>query len=128
MGKGSQRERQASDFFGRAGWMTYHPATVRFGENDVFGLFDLLAIEPTQGRVEAVQVKSNRATGIQAYSRQTWPWRACGWRTSYLVPYDRDGWRYIRVDAPGEWSSPVDERNEDCDMGEHVVDFLRRER
>lgn len=125
MSKGTRREREAHELYSRAGWMTYRPATVTYGENDLFGLFDILAINPSDGSAEAVQVKSNGTRGITAWSRHTWPFRAAGWTTVYLVPYDNAGWKYVRVDDAGQWSCPVDERNESCKMGEHVVEFLK---
>lgn len=130
MSKGSRREREAVDLWQRAGFAVYRPATVRFGENDVFGLFDLLAVSPSHDSVHAVQVKSNRATGIKAWSRQTWLWRSLGWRTFYAVPVDSQGWRVM--EATGERITGrhthivhVDERERDCAMGDGVVQWLR---
>lgn len=127
MGKGARRERQAAELFRSAGWAVYRPATVKYGENDVFGLFDLLAISPAHSRVRAVQVKSNGARGIRAYQRQTWLWRRLGWRCHYLVAYDDEGWRYINVYDDG-WCNVVDERDRDCAMGEAVTEWLGSER
>lgn len=131
MSKGSRREREAVELWQRAGFATYRPATVRFGENDVFGLFDLLAVSPSHGSVHAVQVKSNRATGINAWARHTRLWRALGWRTMYAVPVDSQGWRIIEGwttdDGMCHPQTVVDERTEDCAMGDGVVDWLRSE-
>lgn len=136
MGKGSRRETEFADLMARAGWAPYRPATVRFGENDVWGLFDVLAIEPTEGLLAAVQVKSNRATGLTAWSRQTWPWRRAEVGTFYAVPIDNQGWRLIHVDAPGEWNDVVDERSDErigtnqhtpLSPGDGVVQWLRGE-
>lgn len=131
MSKGTKRERQARDLYSAAGWMAWRPKTGTnpyAGDPDVFEEFDVMAIHPLTGEFHAVQVKSNGARGLKSYSRRMWPYTGAGMEAMYLVPYDRDGWRLIRVHGPEEWSSPVDERNEDCAMGEHVVEFLRRER
>ena len=128
MSKGSRREREAVDLWQRAGFATYRPATVRFGENDIFGLFDVLAVSPRHDAVHGVQVKSNRATGIQKWARHTALWRALGWRTFYAVPVDNSGWRILEVpDVMKTAASVVDERDRDCAMGQRVVDWLRSE-
>lgn len=131
MAKGSRRERQCVDLYQRAGFATYRPATVRFGENDVFGLFDLLAVSPSHGAVHAVQVKSNRAAGINAWARHTALWRALGWRTFYAVSVDSEGWRLIEITTNSRGRhvqlERVDERGRDCAMGEGVVEWLNSE-
>lgn len=102
MSKGTRRERQAVALLKRAGYATYRPATVQFGENDVWGLFDVLAIAPHLPQ-RAVQVKSNRALGVRDWTRHTRLWRQHGYRTEYWVPVDHQGWRVIRCEE-----SPVD--------------------
>lgn len=124
MGKGSRREREAVELYQRAGFATYRPATVQYGENDVFGLFDLLAVSPRHDRVHAVQVKSNRAAGIRAWARHTALWRRLGWRTLYAVPVDGKGWRLMET-RDREMETVIDERERDCAMGEGVVEWLR---
>jgi len=130
MSKGSRREREAVEIYQQAGFATYRPATVRYGENDIFGLFDILAVSPSNSAVHAVQVKSNRASGIRSWSRHTALWRRLGWRTMYAVPVDNEGWRVLEpvtkhLDA--EPVTKVDERELSCDMGDGVVEWLRGE-
>jgi len=123
MSKGDRRERQAVDILQRAGFATYRPATVRFGENDIFGLFDVLAISPAHGPVWAIQVKSNRATGVEAWARHTWLWRRVGWATCYLVPVDGEGWRLIECTDSGTHTL-YDGRQTDENMGDGLVAYL----
>lgn len=123
MTKGTRRERQAVELYQRAGYATYRPATVQYGENDVFGLFDLLAVSPSHHRVRGVQVKSNRAAGVRAWSRQTWLWRRLGWVTEYLVPVDGQGWRLIDCRDKGH-VTVYDGRETDDKMGEGLVEHL----
>lgn len=125
MGKGSRRERECVDLYQRAGMGTYRPATVQYGENDVMGLFDLLAFSPAHSHVHAVQVKSNGARGIKAWARHTELFRSLGMRTFYAVPYDGHGWRIVEVSAVDETPTHVDERETDANMGEDVVRWLR---
>jgi len=126
MGKGDRREREAVQLYQRAGFATYRPATVQYGENDVFGLFDLLAVSPSHRHVRGVQVKSNRAVGIEAWMRHTRLWRRLGWHTDFAVAVDNQGWRLattpIRSDGIYHWA--VDERELDCSMGDGVVEYL----
>jgi Holliday junction resolvase len=133
MGKGSKRERQACNIYQRAGWATYRPATVRFGENDIFGLFDHLAVSPRHSSVHAVQTKSNGARGIRDWTRHTALFRRLGFRTFYLVPYDREGWKLIeaKTDTEGEPYTRVvvDERQyPDVRMEEMLERHLREVR
>lgn len=111
MSKGSRRERQAVELYQNAGMGTYRPATVQYGENDLMGLFDVLAFSPAHKSVHAVQVKSNGARGITSWQRHTSLFRALGFRTFYLVPYDNTGWRLIEVTDENR-RDVVDERTE----------------
>ena len=128
MSKGDRREREAVELLKRAGYATYRPATVRFGENDVWGLFDVLAIAPDKP-MRAVQVKSNRAVGIRSWARHTALWRAHGYVTEYWVPVDNRGWRIIEchkdpMDGGPTHRTVVDERDETGVFGDSVVEYL----
>lgn len=123
MGKGSRREREYVDLCKRAGMATYRPATVQYGENDPFGLFDVFALSPSHSAVHAVQVKSNRATGITAWAGHTRLFRELGMRTIYAVPYDREGWRLIECRNDGR-HDVVDERETTENIGDGVVAWL----
>jgi len=127
MSKGSKNERRAANAFKSAGWATYRPATVRYGENDIFGLFDLLAVHPDRQRVRAVQVKTNGNPGIVAWQRQTWLWRELGWCTGYLTRYDREGWLYTAV-TDDRRRTLVDERQGSGNIGDGLTAYLRGER
>lgn len=125
MSKGTRREREAVELYQRARMAVYRPATVRFGENDMFGLFDLLALSPRHTSVHAVQVKSNGARGISKWTRHTELFRQLGWRTFYLCPHDNQGWRLIECDGYGTHGlTVVDERDSNVPMGEGIVRYL----
>lgn len=126
MGKGSRRERECVELYQRAGMATYRPATVQYGENDVFGLFDVLAFSPRHQHLHAVQVKSNNARGIRSWARETALFRSLGMRTFYAVPVDGAGWRVIEA-VQDRIETRVDERETDANMGEGVVRWLRGE-
>lgn len=123
MGKGDRRERQAVSLLQRAGYATYRPATVRFGENDMFGLFDVMAMAPHRPP-RAVQVKSNRATGIRAWTRHTSLWRAHGFLTEYWVPVDNRGWRVIAARDNGHMDV-YDGRGSPHAIGDGLVRWLQ---
>lgn len=123
MSKGTKRERECCNLYKKAGYAVYRPATVRFGENDMFGLFDVLALSPNDPDVHAIQVKSNRAVGINAWSRHTSLFRSLGFRTLYAVPVDREGWRLLECTSDGH-ETLVDERDSDCNMGDDVIGYL----
>lgn len=125
MSKGSRRERELVELLQKAGMATYRPATVRFGENDMFGLFDVLALSPNHENVYAIQVKSNRATGIRAWTRHTQLFRNLGWITLYAVPVDNQGWRIIDCSSEGT-TDLVDEREHKCEMGTYVTSYFKQ--
>ena len=136
MSKGSRREREAVSLYHESGMGTYRPATVQYGENDVFGLFDILAFSPEHEQIHAVQVKSNGARGIRKWVEHTRLFRRLGMRTFYLVPYDNEGWRLIEVygryvKSADTWiesrEDRVDERDENGPMGSGVVEYLEGE-
>lgn len=123
MSKGSRREREAVDLLKKAGYAPYRPATVRFGENDMWGLFDVMAIAPDKPQ-RAVQVKSNRAVGVRSWARHTRLWRQHGYLTEYWVPVDNQGWRVIRCRDDGT-ETVYDGRDSNASMGDTLVQWMR---
>jgi len=123
MSKGSRRERQFVKLCHEARVGTYRPATVQYGENDIAGLFDVLAFSPQHMQLMAFQVKSNGARGIEAWTRHTQLFRRLGWRTLYAVPYDNAGWRIVEVSSMSHLDL-VDERGDGGEMGSGVVEWL----
>lgn len=126
MSKGQTRERQAAEIYEAAGYETYRPETSMYGDNDVFGLFDMLAFNGDELRM--VQVKSNRAAGIES-----WRERAVEYAllrpvfVDFLVCHDREGWRLIQPLTDGH-RTVYDERKEwDGSMGRGLEEWLRTE-
>jgi uncharacterized radical SAM superfamily Fe-S cluster-containing enzyme len=71
--KGCRRENQAKEELEKAGWLVYRvpPSRQWQKQEDIFGLFDLLAVK--KGKFKFVQVKSNRCAkfvhvGIKAFA------------------------------------------------------------
>jgi len=126
MSKGSRREREFVELCHDARLGTYRPATVKFGENDCFGLLDVLAFSPSHHKLMGFQVKSNGARGINKWQRVTVLLRRLGIRTFYAVPYDNQGWRIIECTEHGRVEC-VDERDADYNVGEGVVQWLKAE-
>lgn len=135
MSKGTRRERQAVDLLKRAGYATYRPATVQFGENDPWGLFDVLAFAPHLPP-RFVQVKSNGARGRRSWFRHARLFAAHGIETEMWVMHDREGWRVIRDDTAGTGTcTAYDERKDsrvsqspaDLDIGEGLVAWLQQQ-
>jgi Holliday junction resolvase len=127
MSKGTRRERELVELLQKAGMATYRPATVRYGENDIFGLFDVLAVSPNHPCVYAIQVKSNRATGIRKWTSHTQLFRNLGWITMYAVPVDNKGWRLIECTKMGT-IDVIDERETNEKVGEGILTHFRKQR
>ena len=121
--KGNRRERQAAELYERAGYETYRPQESKYGETDIFGLFDVLAIGPAPEPTHLLQVKSNRATGITAWGEAALAYARDGVRVRMLVCHDRAGWRIIDP-VPGGHRVVLDERERDYQMGDGVVPYL----
>lgn len=105
MTKGSRTEEQAMDAYRAAGYDVYQPPKAKYREQDVFGLFDLLAFG--HGRLEAVQVKTNRVRGLKAWfnEAQLYDEHIDDLRLSYMVLHEGEGWRLARPTAEGyEWA------------------------
>lgn len=123
MSKGKRREREAAELYERAGYETFRPQESKFGETDMFGLFDLVAVQQGQ-YVRFAQVKSNKASGIEAWMKEVvadFPVSTAAF--DFLVCHDRQGWRLFEVGLQDN-APLVDERSMDCQMGEGVVEWL----
>lgn len=134
MGKGQRNEKRVAEIYEDAGYLTYRPETTQYGENDVFGLFDMLALEPGHG-LRMVQVKSNAANGINQWCEDVHPFRITqGLSPEFVVVYDGIGghdptpWR-CRLIVPmdgDDHMTLVDEREDDREPnGEGVREFLQ---
>ena len=91
--KGRRREAQAEDIYHSVGYRTFRPRNTRFGDNDLFNLFDILAIPPA-GSVAPVmlsQVKSNEARGIEQWVTDAMDYCAACVRVHFLVCHDGQG-------------------------------------
>lgn len=96
MTKGQVTEGHAVKAYRDAGYWVYKPERAMYGDNDVFGLFDLLAWHPQRG-VVMCQVKTNRAAGIRRWMKAVEPFRrTVGCRPEFAVRHDSDGWRLFR--------------------------------
>lgn len=124
--KGNRRERQAEKFYTQAGYKTEKSQGMRWDRTDWFGHFDLMAVRSDDFRF--VQVKSNEASGISdinAWARRHGP---PGIRYDMLVCHDRKGWRLIALWPEADtYTTLIDERDMDGNMGEGVLAYLRGE-
>lgn len=107
--KGRDTEQRAVSLYQQAGFETWLPPKAKFREQDVFGLFDLLAFG--HGILAAVQVKTNRVDGINQWFADATPFEEHlrDWRVEFLCLSETDadddgveGWRLARpVDDDG---------------------------
>jgi len=121
--KGDRRERQAVELYERAGYKVERCHGVRWGRTDWYGHFDLMAVRPDRFRF--IQVKSNAASGINEINQWAEMWAPDAIQYDMLVCHDREGWRLIRCWPEGDtYTTVVDERDMDCQMGDGVADHL----
>jgi len=92
MSKGSRREREAREIYERAGYWVYSPENSKFGDNDLWNLFDLAAVNVRYGQLRFIQVKSNGARGIRKWCHRAKHFNGLdSVVTDFVVPYDREG-------------------------------------
>lgn len=126
-GKGDRRERQAAGIYQRAGYDTQQARGTRFAEKDWWGLYDLAAFSDARNELRLVQVKSNRAAGIEQWVTNARPFNElCDVVTDFLVAHDRKGWRCLRPTAKG-YACVYDGRDSALDMGEGITEWIQNE-
>lgn len=115
MGKGRDAEKALLERYQAAGYQCYLPPLAKYREQDVFGLFDILAFG--HDRLEAVQVKAQRdAAGIKGWFDQARVFEAHidGLRIGFGHKTG-EGWRFARTAADGyQW---VFDGRPDCSIG-----------
>lgn len=127
MSKGKRNEREAAELYEEAGYLTFRPQESKWGETDIFGLFDILAVG--EHNIRFVQVKSNAARGIMDWLEELADLpHPDNTYAEYLVKYDNMGWRLVApFDNDGELDHRtfVDERDLDVSMGDGIVEYLK---
>jgi len=89
--KGYRSELEAVHEYEKRGWTVYKPQkTSKFGTQDIFGMFDLIALSPDGSEIHFVQVKSNSTHGFLKKLKD--------WREKHKVK--KVEWRLmVRLDA-----------------------------
>ena len=124
--KGKRAEREADELYENAGWQTYRPQESKWGETDIFGLFDILALGPSPEPTHLIQVKSNGHygdRGLNSWCELALQYARDGVRVRMMIRYDRSGWRVIDP-VPGGYQTVLDERKSDCDIGDKLQEYL----
>lgn len=128
--KGAKAEREYESAYQQAGFKTERSVGQRWGRTDWFGLFDVMCVHPDHP-VRFAQVKSNQAAGIHdcfETAERLLPDAHAD--VEYAVRHDREGWRLMRPYYDGDrltYRTVLDERKQDCNMGEGLAAFLRDE-
>lgn len=125
--KGDRRERQAKEILEEAGWQVCTPNYDRYRNTDFFNAFDLMAMRPEE-KPKFIQVKSNRAEGIQDFVervREFVNFRSVS--VEYWICHDNEGWRVLDIlpenmQGNRTYRTVLDERDLDCNMGQHLVE------
>lgn len=138
--KGKRNERDAQKLYQEAGYETFSPQESKYGETDIFGQFDILAIHPDNGGpVRLVQVKSNQPGSMSGWAEESMKYAVKGVVVELLTAYDGHGgpnptpkrWRLVMpvTHGPGiDLLDRVDERNEDTPAdGEGIIEYLKDE-
>ena len=123
--KGAKREKQLCEILDAAGYETYSPQNIAYGDNDLMGLFDVMARRGHHLRF--IQVKSNRSQGITQWFEDTNPYYPMQAVTvGFAVCEDYHGWRYAEATVDGyEWV--YDGRDNGREMGEGFIKWFRKQ-
>ena len=63
--KGSLHEREAVEEYRKRGWKVFKPQkTSKYGTQDIFNMFDFVAISPDGSEIDFVQVKTKSTRGF----------------------------------------------------------------
>ena len=63
--KGSLHEREAVEEYKKRRWKVFKPQkTSKYGTQDIFNMFDFVAISPDGSEIDFVQVKTNSTRGF----------------------------------------------------------------
>lgn len=142
VGKGSRNELAVRRIYERAGYWVYSPENARYGDNDLWNLFDLAAFRVTDYRLRFVQVKTNAAAGVRAWSHRAKRFERIGARVGVqmVVKYDGEGYRLIRckpIDEPAPsdgYKTVYDERDDErvaghghteMNLGDGLAEYLK---
>lgn len=103
--KGRETESSAVDLYERAGFETYRPPYAKFAEQDVFGLWDILAFG--HDSLIGCQVKTNRATPLAEFFRESEAYREhVGIVPHFIVLYEGEGWKLYLPSDPVDADEP----------------------
>jgi len=139
MSKGKRNQRLARKIYEAAGYKTFTPQESKFGETDMFGLFDIVAVHQEYGLIRWVQVKTNGASGIEAWQEEAIGFAFQNSTVELVTRYDGHGgphpdparWRLVMpfADPTIRHETMLDERNQDLDAdGESLIQYLDPER
>jgi len=89
--KGYRSQLEAAQEYKKRGWTVFVPQkTSKFGTQDIFGMFDLIAISPDGSEIHFVQVKTGSTRGFLKKLKD--------WRERHVVK--KVEWRLmVRLDA-----------------------------
>lgn len=111
--KGNRLEREAEKQLQEQGYDTSRMEHTRYGENDILGLFDIIASKPG-APFKLIQVKANQASKLEDFKegcRQKVPFQHS--EIEYWIKYDYQGWEKRRLNSEGtELKTFADERKD----------------
>jgi len=88
--KGYRSQAEAAEEYKKRGWEVFVPPKSKYGTQDIFGMFDLVAISPDGCEIHFVQVKSNSTRGFLKKLKE--------WHEKHVVK--KVEWRLmVRLDA-----------------------------
>lgn len=130
MSKGTRNERYAREAYESAGCWTYSPHNSKYGDNDLWNLFDIasLTIGVEQPHIYLTQVKTNVASGVRQWFNDTRPFqRNPGVTVHFAVRIDNEGWKLAEAVGDGyEWV--LDERDMSVNIGEGLSNWLEAQK
>jgi len=120
--KGNRIERKCEKQLQNHGLHTARMPHTRYGDNDHFQLYDIIAMKP-EAAFKMVQVKSNSPPNLQNFKKKALektPLKHA--QIEIWVHHDRTGWKIRRLNRVNkEWDVIIDETTSNCKIGEKIT-------
>lgn len=120
--KGDGRELQCKNLLKRAGWTVHKKRNPAYDSGDIWGLFDVIATKDGEKPL-FIQVKSNNTGGMLKELSEAKFLNREYMDIQVWIAHDYEGWRIKKLDEDG-WTQPVDERENNRQFGEEVVELF----
>jgi len=121
--KGDKNERECKNLLKNAGWTVHKKTNNRYDSGDIWTVFDVIAAKNGEKPLY-IQVKTNTTAGAMKELSEAKFLNREHMDIQVWIRHDREGWRIKKLGEDG-WTQPLDEREQDSNIGEEVVELYQ---